>query len=170
MNEQPVQGDTQNFEESIWELYLEHTFRLCVCVSVCLLCSWKYFNCSRHTTPCDDMKLGTSRCHNCAWKFINLTLYAPCIILQYVYKPTRCTKFCDETLFSIRCSTCFELYQSIIRSNFISCTSDFVYAGTSGCCVAIPNTGIYQMRCTTYKVAPDDGLIQSETCGASNGK
>ena len=24
---------------------------------------------------------------------INLTLYAPCIILQYVYKPTRCTKF-----------------------------------------------------------------------------
>ena len=25
-------------------------------------------------------------------KFINLTLYAPCIILQYVYKATRCTK------------------------------------------------------------------------------
>ena len=24
---------------------------------------------------------------------INLTLYAPCIILQYVYEPTRCTKF-----------------------------------------------------------------------------
>ena len=24
-------------------------------------------------------------------------------------------------------------------------------------------TGIYQMRCTAYKVAPDDGLIQSET-------
>ena len=23
----------------------------------------------------------------------SLTLYAPCIILQYVYKPTRCTKF-----------------------------------------------------------------------------
>jgi hypothetical protein len=31
-------------------------------------------------------------------------------------------------------------------------------------------TGIYQMRCTAYKVAPDDGLIQSETCRASNGK
>ena len=30
--------------------------------------------------------------------------------------------------------------------------------------------GIYQMRCTAYKVAPDDGPIQSETCGASNGK
>ena len=29
---------------------------------------------------------------------------------------------------------------------------------------------IYQMRCTAYKVAPDDGLIQSETCRASNGK
>ena len=24
-----------------------------------------------------------------------LTLYAPCIILQYVYKPTKCTNFCD---------------------------------------------------------------------------
>ena len=29
---------------------------------------------------------------------------------------------------------------------------------------------IYQMRCTAYKVATDDGLIQSETCRASNGK
>ena len=25
--------------------------------------------------------------------FSNLTLYAPCIILQYAYKPTRCAKF-----------------------------------------------------------------------------
>ena len=43
----------------------------------------------------------------------------------------------------------------------------------SGFCVAIAisaYTGIYQMRCTAYKVAPDDGLIQSETCRASNGK
>ena len=31
-------------------------------------------------------------------------------------------------------------------------------------------TGVYQMRCTAYKVAPDDGLIQSETCRASNRK
>jgi hypothetical protein len=31
-------------------------------------------------------------------------------------------------------------------------------------------TGIYQMRCTAYKVAPDDGLTESETCRASNGK
>ena len=30
--------------------------------------------------------------------------------------------------------------------------------------------GIYQRRCTAYKVAPDDGLIQSETCRASNRK
>ena len=30
--------------------------------------------------------------------------------------------------------------------------------------------GIYEMRCTAYKVAPDDGLIQSETCRASNEK
>ena len=26
------------------------------------------------------------------------------------------------------------------------------------------------MRCTAYKVTPEDGLIQSETCRASNGK
>ena len=31
-------------------------------------------------------------------------------------------------------------------------------------------TGIYQMRCTAYKVAPEDGLTESETCRASNGK
>ena len=31
-------------------------------------------------------------------------------------------------------------------------------------------TGIYQTRCTAYKVAPDDGLIQSETRRASNRK
>ena len=38
---------------------------------------------------------------------------------------------------------------------------------TSGCCVSIATqqpdisayTGIYQMRCTAYKVTPDDGLI-----------
>ena len=58
-----------------------------------------------------------------------------------------------------------------------------VYANTSGCFVAtatqqpdvwyrhIPAyTGTYQMRCTAYKVAPEDGLTQSETCRASNGK
>ena len=31
-------------------------------------------------------------------------------------------------------------------------------------------TDIYQMRCTAYKVAPDDGLIQSETFIASDEK
>ena len=49
---------------------------------------------------------------------------------------------------------------------------------TSGCCVVIATqqpqvsayTGIYQMRCVAYNVAPDDGPIQSETCRASNGK
>ena len=34
----------------------------------------------------------------------------------------------------------------------------------------IAYTGTYQMRCTAYKVAPDDGLLQPETCRASNGK
>ena len=37
-------------------------------------------------------------------------------------------------------------------ATFVSCTSHLVYAGTA------------------YKVAPDDGLIQSETCRASNRK
>ena len=49
---------------------------------------------------------------------------------------------------------------------------------TSGYCVAIATqmtevsayTGIYQMWCTAYKVAPEDRLIQSETYRASNGK
>ena len=47
---------------------------------------------------------------------------------------------------------------------------------TSGCGVVVGRhttarrTGIYQTRCTAYKVAPDDGPIQSETCRASNGK
>ena len=58
-----------------------------------------------------------------------------------------------------------------------------VYADTSGCCVTIATqqpdvwhrhvpayTDIYQMRRTAYKVAPDDGLTESETCRASNGK
>ena len=31
-------------------------------------------------------------------------------------------------------------------------------------------TDIYQMRCTAYKVAPEDGPIQSETCRAFNEK
>ena len=58
---------------------------------------------------------------------------------------------------------------------FISCMSYLVYADTSGCCVAIVTqqpdvsayTGIYQMRRTAYKkIAPEDELIQSETCRA----
>ena len=82
----------------------------------------------------------------------------------------------DWPLFSIRCSTCFGLYQSVIRSNFLSCTSNLVYAGTIRVAIAtqqphvLEYIGIYQMRCTAYKVAPDDGLIQSETCRVSNGK
>ena len=52
------------------------------------------------------------------------------------------------------------------------------YADTFGWCVAIATqqpdvsayTGIYQMRRTAYKVAPEDGLIQSETCTAFNEK
>ena len=57
----------------------------------------------------------------------------------------------------------------------MSCTSHLVYVDTSGCCVAIttqqPDVSAY----TKYdvqlpNVAPEDGLIQSETCRAFNGK
>ena len=48
------------------------------------------------------------------------------------------------------------------EATFISCTSRLVATQQPD--------GIYQMRCTAYKVAPDDGLIQSETCRASNRK
>ena len=66
--------------------------------------------------------------------------------VQYVYKRHRMHKI-----------LVVELY-------FLLDVSDY----TSGCCVAIAtqqpdvwyrHTGIYQMRCTAYKVAPDDGLI-----------
>ena len=59
-------------------------------------------------------------------------------------------------------------------ANFISCTSHLVYAGTIRC-VAIatqqPDLSAYT-KCDVQliKVVPDDGLIQSETCRASNGK
>ena len=55
-----------------------------------------------------------------------------------------------------------------------------VYADTSGCCVAIatqqPDVWYRHIRAYTkcdvqlIKFAPDDGLIQSEACRASNGK
>ena len=63
------------------------------------------------------------------------------------------------------------------QEQLYSYTSHLVYADTSGCRVAISTqqsdvsayTGIYQMRCIAYKVAPDYRLIQSEICRASNG-
>ena len=82
---------------------------------------------------------------------------------------------CDQALFSIRCSTCFGLRQSIIRSNFISCTFSICRYHTSSCCVVIatlqPDVSEYT-KCDVQliKVAPADGLIQSETCRASNEK
>ena len=64
------------------------------------------------------------------------------------------------------------------EATFISCTSHLVYAGICRyvwlLCgyshITARRTGIYQMRCTAYKVTPEDGRIQSETCRASNGK
>ena len=45
-------------------------------------------------------------------------------------------------------------------ATFISCTSHLVYAGTIRVAVVTyRHIGIYEMRCTAYKFAPDDGLI-----------
>ena len=65
-------------------------------------------------------------------------------------------------------------------ATFISCTSHLVYADTSGCCVVIATQqqDVWYRRTPAYtkcdvqliKVAPDDGLIQPETCRASNRK
>ena len=108
---------------------------------------------------------------------INLTLYAPCIILQYVYKPTRCTKFLWlDFIFSLDVLHVSECISPSSGATFIRCTSRLVYAGTIRLAIATQQpdvpayTGVYQTRCTAYKVAPDDGLIQSETCRASNRK
>ena len=63
-------------------------------------------------------------------------------------------------------------------ATFLSCTSHLVYAGTIRLAVVwlkplnsqTYGTGTYQMRRTAYKVAPDDVLIQSETCRTLNRK
>ena len=49
-------------------------------------------------------------------------------------------------------------------ATFISCTSHLVYIRLAVVWLLPHNSqtygnGIYQMRCTAYKVAPDDGLI-----------
>ena len=62
----------------------------------------------------------------------------------------------------------------------MSCTSHLVYVDTSGCCVAITTQqpDVWYRHIPAYtkcdvqltNVAPEDGLIQSETCRAFNGK
>ena len=117
-------------------------------------------------------------------------------ILQFICPLSRCThrassyntytnqqdtqNSCDQTLFSIRCSKCFGLYQSIIKSNFISCTSHLIYAGICRYVQLLcgySHTTARRMvpaytKCDVQliEVAPDDGIIYSETCGASNRK
>ena len=46
--------------------------------------------------------------------------------------------------------------------------SDYVSPSSGATLSAVRR--IWYMRCTAYIVAPDDGLIQSETCRASNRK
>ena len=65
-----------------------------------------------------------------------LTLYAPCIILQYVYKPTRCTKF---------------LWLDFIFYYLLYVWLLCGYSHTIARRMVSEYTGIYQMRCTAYK-------------------
>ena len=58
-------------------------------------------------------------------------------------------------------------------ATFISCTSHLVYADTCGYSHTIATRMVpAYTKCDVQliKVAPEDGLIQSETCRASNGK
>jgi hypothetical protein len=84
---------------------------------------------------------------------INLTLYAPCIILQYVYKSTRCTKF-------LRLYFIF-LLDSLRVSDYISPSSEatfyklYIAFGicqyhTCGCCVAIGRNLVIPKSCITF--------------------
>ena len=65
-----------------------------------------------------------------------------------------------------------------LRSNFISCTSNLVYADiyhTSGCRVGIatrqPDVSAHtKSDVQLIKVAPEDGLVQPETCRVFNRK
>ena len=63
--------------------------------------------------------------------YINLTLYAPCIILQSVYKPTRCTKCRVIRLYLPLNSVHVSDYVSPSSgATFESCTSHLMYTGT----------------------------------------
>ena len=63
------------------------------------------------------------------------------------------------------------LLDALHVSDYISPSSGPIFLSYTSQQPDVPAyTGIYQTRCTVYKVAPDDGLIQSETCRASNGK
>ena len=102
----------------------------------------------------------------------SLILYELCIVLQYVYKPTRCTQFLwldfifQYTLYMLR--TLLVHHQEQLY-NFISCTSHLVHAGI--CRYVWPLCGYSHTTArrmvTTYtkcdvqlvKVAPGDGLI-----------
>ena len=75
--------------------------------------------------------------------------------------------YCTSLIFSV-----FYVFQTAyvhhtedhLYIQFLGC---LVYVDTSGCCMAIATqqpdvsayTGLYQMRCTAYKVAPDDRQI-----------
>ena len=56
-------------------------------------------------------------------------------------------------------------------ATFISCTSHLVYVDRSGCCQTYRHIPAYT-KCDVQliKISPDDGLTESETGRASNGK
>ena len=105
------------FSELYWKACIRSGERVLLIVK--LICRWWWvFNATlwlfypRERAPVPIVKrlVGAHGRSRCEWTKYSLTLYAPCIILQYVYKPTSCTKFLWlDFIFNTR-STCFGLY------------------------------------------------------------
>ena len=87
---------------------------------------------------------------------------------MYTIKQQDAENSCDQTLFFIRCSTCFGLYQSIIW--YVPVTYVWLLCGYSHTTATRMVPAYTKCDVQLLKFAPDDGIIQSETCRASNGK
>ena len=132
---------------SIWKL---HSFNVNTIVFKKTLCTkhisktfvWNFW-CESFVWYSD---IDGSICNMLCWNLedLNVCLWANLYeIWEYVYKPTRCTKLLWIRLYFLLDALHILNYISPSSgANFINCTSHLVYAGT----------GIYQMRCTVYKI------------------
>ena len=107
------------FIQSLWSVL--HSF-------ASYLYSVVHRNCSRWYYPLSLEMLLSYTLTGCS-EFDKIFV-SPCLPYNMYMNQQDAQSSCDQTLCSIRCSTCFGLYQSIFRNNFISCTSYLVYAGT----------------------------------------